>query len=92
MKYIDYLPNSEEYHVIHYLILFMGLAVFLLCFYFFRYLPTYQVAVALLGCTYYVVWGFLHHLLEGRLKKVVMLEYILFGLLGFLILLVLILL
>lgn len=90
MKYKEYLPNSEEYHLVHYLILLMGLIIFLLCFSFFKFLPFYQMVIAFLGCSFYITWGVLHHLLEGRLKREVVLEYFLFGLLAYLILTVLI--
>ena len=86
MKYKEYLPNSEEYHMLHYMILFLGLSVFVLCFYFVSYFPLYQILVAGLSVMYYVVWGMLHHSLEGRLTKVVALEYVLFGIVAFLLL------
>ena len=90
MKYKKYLPNSEEYHLLHYLILFLGLSVFLICFRFFVYQEDYQIVIAALGSMFYSIWGVLHHAYEGRLTKLVVLEYVLFGLLSFLILVVLI--
>lgn len=90
MKYKQYLPNSEEYHLLHYLILFLGLAVFLICFRFFVFQKTYQIVIAALGSMFYAVWGVTHHAYENRLTKLVVLEYVLFGLLSFLILMVLI--
>ena len=90
MKYKQYLPNSEEYHLLHYLILFLGLAVFLICFRFFVYQENYQIIIAALGSMYYSVWGVLHHAYENRLTRFVVLEYVFIGLLAFLVLLLLI--
>lgn len=74
-----------EKHISHYLILFLVLLFFLVAFYIFRYNEPMQTIVAALVCVFYIIWGIMHHAIEGRLTKLVALEYVLFGSLAFLI-------
>lgn len=78
--------NEQDRHLIHYFILLLGLAVFAVLFAVFNHLVFAQVIVAALGSLYYVLWGIIHHSIEGRLTSLIALEYILFGSLVFLLL------
>ncbi len=71
----------EENHFVHYFVLFVGLLLFVSLFALFRYNQALQFSVGLLGCVFYVSWGVIHHILEERLTKLVVLEYLLFGVL-----------
>jgi hypothetical protein len=75
---------QKDAHLLHYLALFVGLAVISTFFIIFRYNYQTQVLLALIGSGYYTIWGILHHSFEKRLSRFVVLEYILFGLLAFL--------
>jgi hypothetical protein len=69
--------NEKEKHLYHYLILVVALFI---SFSFFLFLKNDYVArliVAIIFCVFYSFWGIMHHALEGRLTKVVVLEYIL---------------
>ena len=68
-------------------ILFAGMVVIAFLFNIFRYDQLAQILVALLGCMYYISWGIIHHALEERIKKAIILEYILIGGVAFLLIL-----
>ena len=78
--------NSDK-HLTYYIVLFSGLIIFILLFLLFRYNSTVQIIVGALGSCFYIVWGIIHHVLEGRLTRQVALEYVLFGGLAFVLLL-----
>lgn len=75
----------EDYFV-HYLILFFGILITAVFFLYFRYNVTAQIVVVALCSLFYIGWGFVHHLLLGRLTKLIALEYILIGTFVFLLL------
>ncbi|MBI2620867.1 hypothetical protein HYW61_01415 [candidate division WWE3 bacterium] len=77
-------PNHD--HSFHYLILVLGLAVAGFFFVFFKYNILGQVVVSGLGSLYYSIWGVVHHTLEGRLTRLIALEYVLIGTFVFLLL------
>lgn len=62
-------------HTIHYLILFIILALGLLGFWHFSYQPPLQWVVILAVAILYVAWGVVHHLLEGNLNYKIVIEY-----------------
>lgn len=78
--------NDSEKHLVHYVILIAGLAVFLMFFIFFWYNKETQLMVSALACLYYAGWGMIHHTTEDRLTKIIALEYILMALFVFTIL------
>lgn len=78
---------KQDDHITHYMVLFVGLFVFVSLFVLFRYNGLLQFGVGVLGCVFYVAWGVLHHVLERRLTKLVLLEYVLFAFLVALLLL-----
>jgi hypothetical protein len=76
-------PANEQHHILHYLILFIGLIVFSLLFFLFRYQTGTQIYIAFFGSVFYFAWGTVHHVVEGRLTKLIALEYFLISLLVF---------
>lgn len=79
--------REEEKHLMHYFILFAGFALFSVIFILFKYNPMYQVYAGVALTLYYITWGAVHHKLEGRLNRLVLLEYVFVGTLVFLLLL-----
>lgn len=74
----------QEYKdLVHYLILFVGIALLGSFFIYYKYEPDIQVWIALLGSAYYVFWGIIHHYIEGRISKFIIFEYILIGCFAF---------
>lgn len=63
-------------HSIHYLVLVIILTLGAGAFWYFNYLRTAQIMVLLLTGVTYVVWGVVHHYLEGDLHEKVVLEYL----------------
>jgi len=64
-------------------ILFIGLSIAMSLFIFFKYDPLAQALAALVGCIYYVSWGIIHHALQERISKEIILEYLLVGTVAF---------
>jgi uncharacterized membrane protein YjjP (DUF1212 family) len=77
-------------HSNHYLVLVFILAFGALAFFYFQRIPQVQILSVFITAVFYVVWGVVHHHLEGDLHLRVVLEYAAVALLGFLILLTLI--
>ena len=75
--------SENEKHVLHYLVLIVGLVVTALVFFMFRYNTSLQSSIAGAGSLFYILWGIIHHALEKRLNKLVILEYFLLGSLVF---------
>lgn len=75
----------HEHHLTHYLTLILGLLATLFLFVYFKYNLTAQIIVSAVGCIYYALWGIVHHAIHNRLSAWVVVEYLLFGSLGFLI-------
>lgn len=46
-----------------------------------------QLYIGGFGCTFYALWGILHHRIEGRLNTLIALEYILISVIAFVLLL-----
>lgn len=53
----------------------------------FKYDPMAQLLAAFLGCMYYVSWGIIHHALQERINRALILEYALVGGVAFLLIL-----
>ena len=73
--------RHNDNHIAQYTVLLSGLFTFVILFALFRYNHALQLVVGILGCMFYVTWGVVHHILEERLTKAVVLEYVLFGIL-----------
>jgi len=72
--------THEDKHLLEYIILLIGLVVFFIAFYLVKGTPQLQLFVGFGGSLFYVLWGIIHHAVEGRLNKSIVLEYILIGL------------
>jgi len=77
---------AEEKHLKHYLILIVGILFFVISIIYFKYNKDMQMVLAGALSAFYCVWGIIHHAVEGRLSRLIFLEYILVGLLVFLLL------
>ena len=66
-------------HIKHYLILVLGLLVSFVVFILVKFNPAYQFSALAGGVLYYVLWGIIHHRLEGRFDFSIIFEYILVG-------------
>lgn len=62
-------------HVVHYFVLFLILAFWLLGFRYYSYQPALQRMIVILAATSYAVWGITHHLLEKNLNLKIVVEY-----------------
>jgi len=82
---MSFLSDIKE-HGSHYLVLLLILAVGLVSFIFFQRFPQAQIMSVFLTAVFYVLWGVVHHYLEGDLHLRIILEYAAVGLLGFLVL------
>ena len=78
--------TDQEKHLLHYLILLIGLGIFLLVFVFFWYNKEIQLLVGGVACAYYAAWGLVHHAVENRLTKIIATEYVLMAIFVFTIL------
>lgn len=76
----------EENHLKPYLILILGILTFVFLIIYFKYYNDVQIILAGGLSAFYCLWGIIHHAVEGRLSRLVFLEYILVGLLVFLLL------
>jgi len=70
-------------HLLHYLILFLILTLGLVGFVVFQFRPQVQLLVVGLTASGYILWGIIHHYIEDRLRWDVVGEYILIGILVF---------
>lgn len=76
----------KENHVVHYFLLVLGIFVISVLFIFFRYNKVAEILLSAALSLYYILWGIVHHKIEGRLTQLVSLEYILIGSFVFLLL------
>jgi len=80
----DFFLDIKE-HLGHYLVLLFILLFGILAFIYFQRFPQTQIISVFLTASFYVLWGIIHHFLEGDLNIRVILEYLAVALLGFLI-------
>ena len=73
--------HSGHYLVLLFILIFGGVSLF-----YFQRFPQAQVVSVFLTASFYVLWGVIHHYLEGDLHLRIILEYLAIALLGFLIL------
>ncbi|HLB51704.1 hypothetical protein A3F07_00730 [candidate division WWE3 bacterium RIFCSPHIGHO2_12_FULL_38_15] len=78
--------REEEKHLKHYLILVLGIVIFMLFIAYFKYYNNVQILLSAGLSAFYCLWGIIHHAVEGRLSRLIFLEYILIGFLVFLLL------
>lgn len=68
----------SDHRITHYIVLFLGFALFALLFTLFRYNAYFEnIFVVSIGI-FYCTWGLLHHYFEDRLNRLVILEYLSF--------------
>lgn len=70
-------------HLFHYMLLLLVFAAGLFGFGYFRFRPQMQLVVVGLTVLGYIAWGMVHHHFEDRLRREVVGEYLLIGLLVF---------
>lgn len=73
-------------HLGHYLVLLFILTFGGVTFFYFQRFPQAQTVSIFLTASFYVLWGIVHHYLEGDLHLRVIMEYVAMALLGFLVL------
>jgi hypothetical protein len=64
---------------LHFLVLMVMLGLGIGAFYFVRPDRTLQLAIAIATAVGYVLWGIVHHVMEGDLHIRLVIEYILIG-------------
>mgnify|MGYP007049884004 FL=1 len=77
------MENIKENRV-EYFILLVAIATFMVLIYKFRFNKGMLIFLSGVGSASYIVWGVIHHLIRGKLTKNIVYEYVLFGLLVFL--------
>lgn len=80
------LSKDVREHLGHYLVLLFILVFGAIAFFYFQRFPQAQTVSIFLTASFYVLWGIVHHYLEGDLHLRVIMEYVAIALLGFLIL------
>lgn len=70
----------------HFLILILILAIGVSSFFYSQGYPRLQIIVAIMISATYVLWGILHHALQKDLHPKVVIEYILMGVVAFVLL------
>lgn len=73
------MTNEHEKHIVHYLILFIGLIFFGFGFVYFKHSKETELFITAATSVFYVLWGIIHHAVENRLTRFIALEYVLFG-------------
>jgi len=77
------MENIKE-HLTEYIILFIALFIFLVLFIVFRFDRSAQTIISGAGSIFYILWGIIHHAIRERISRTIVWEYVLFGLLIFL--------
>ena len=81
--------QDKKYKIIEYTVLLVGIAVYAFLFlYLYRDSNSMRLLITALAVLFYIMWGVVHHYLEKRLTIEIAFEYILIGVLTFLLVLV----
>ena len=83
---MKHIVEDIKEHKFHYLVLLFILVFGIVSFCYLRRFPQAQTVSIFLTASFYVLWGVLHHYLEGDLHLRVILEYLAVAILGFLVL------
>ncbi|MBN1162283.1 hypothetical protein JXA34_00890 [Patescibacteria group bacterium] len=78
--------SEHERHKIEYIVLASIMLLFLYLFLHFRYDRSMLKLLSGFVSVVYVFWGVIHHKLEGRYTKLILLEYFMYGTFVFLLL------
>lgn len=73
-------------HFVEYVALLIGMAVFVVLLVIYRFDKDALLIISGVGSAFYVAWGILHYVLRKRLTRTIVYEYVLFGILVFLLL------
>lgn len=73
-------------HIIEYAVLSVGMVSFLFLLTTYRFDKGALLIISTIGSLFYILWGILHHALRKKLTRMIIYEYILFGILVFLLL------
>lgn len=74
---------EKQAYLYHYFVLFLWLLLHGLAFVWLNHLELIRNLVLLSACMGYVLWGIIHHYLEHDLDWQIVIEYVLLGTLGF---------
>ncbi len=77
------MENIKENRV-EYFILFVAITVFMFFIYTFRFNRQMLILLSGIGSSFYIIWGIIHQWLRGKMSRSVIYEYVLFGILVFL--------
>lgn len=83
---MKHLVSDIKEHFFHYLTLAFILIFGIIAFIYFRRYPQAQEISIFLTASFYVLWGIVHHYIEGDLHLRIIFEYLAVALLGFVIL------
>lgn len=76
------MKSPKVSHLVHYLILLVMMFLGLTGIIFLGSHSSLRIILVLLISAAYLVWGVVHHLLEGTLNKEIFIEYLLYSLMG----------
>jgi hypothetical protein len=79
------MENLKE-HFFEYLVLFVAAIAFVVLFAVLRFNKNALMELSGFASLFYILWGIIHHAIRGRLNRMIAYEYILFGVLIFLLL------
>lgn len=74
---------NQKRHILHYLILFLIFLLALAGLAAFKFRPQMQLLIVGLTALGYILWGLFHAAADNRLRREVVGEYLLIGLLAF---------
>lgn len=77
------MKEKTDIHLVEYAVLATLAVIISLLFYYFRYNHGVLIFLSGVSSFAYILWGVIHHALEGRLTKFIATEYIVFGTLVF---------
>ncbi len=78
--------KPAEKHLIEYMALLVAFSIFAFLFAYYRFNAGVLEILAGTASIFYILWGIIHHVIEGRLTRLIALEYFLFGSLAFVLL------
>ncbi len=80
MKHITaHIHKEVKSHLFDYILLLTGGVFFLLALQIFRGERLLEFIVLLAFCSFYIIWGFYHHVIEDSIRLKTVLEYVLIG-------------
>ena len=80
------MDKNNYFHLLHYLILTVILFLAVILFFIFSGNRQYQFYTAIITSIIYLIWGIVHHYLEGDLHPKIVVEYLLIALLALILL------